>query len=388
LHNVVLLLFVAIVISTAIKPAVDRLQQRGVRRSLAVGLVFLLLVILVTTLVLLGAPLVAEQSARIGASLPMIYNQIRQTMLDMRGDNLLIWRLALAMPDHLSGFTAAGRGNAEDPITTLNVLSQFLTEGARLLFGTIFTFILAIYWTLEGMRIKKAVILVLPQKRREEGRALIVDVENRLGSYVTGEVLLMIIIGIMSLIVYLLMGLPYALVLAIVAGLMEAVPLVGPGLGAIPAALVAYSVEPTLLFWVIAATLLIQQVENNLLVPRIMKRTVGVNPLVTLLALLALGSFFGIVGAVVAVPAAAITQLLFDRYVLDPEATVEREPGGRDRLSVLRYETQELMRDVRRQAFVQEGSARNDDDGLSLRDSLEALAVELDDILAQNGKEL
>src|SRR4030095_2345068 len=100
--------------------------------------------------------------------------------------------------------------------------------------------------------------------------------------------------------------------------------------GAAPAALVALSIGPDRLIWVIVATIIIQQLENSLLVPRIMRKAVGVNPFVTLLALFAFGSFFGLAGALMAIPIAAMIQLVLNHFVFK-QATVEMEVSeGRD----------------------------------------------------------
>ena len=128
----------------------------------------------------------------------------------------------------------------------------------------------------------------------------------------------------MALVAYLLIGLPNALVLALVAGVLEAVPLLGPLLGAIPAAVIALSIAPSKLIWVVVATVVIQQLENAVLVPRVMRKAVGVNPFVSLLAMFALSSLFGIAGALMAIPIAAMVQLLLDRFVFGPTATSPR----------------------------------------------------------------
>jgi predicted PurR-regulated permease PerM len=286
------------------------------------------------------------------------------------------------LPDELPLLTAQEATDSET-VNAFNQAWQYLGIAGQSLFSITATLLLAFYWTIEGSRLKQAMLFLLPVERRDAGRELVADVEAKLGQYVVGQALLMLVVGAMSFVAYLLIRLPYALVLAIIAGILEAVPLIGPGLGAIPAALVAYADEPTKVIWVLVATLVIQQIENNLLVPRIMSRTVGVNPLVTLLAFIALGSLFGIAGAIAAIPIAAVAQLLLNRFLLNPDATTEAKPGGRDRFSVLRYEAQELVRDVRKQA--QTNAAGQDDEEHSLEDSLEAIATKLDELLAENG---
>ena len=191
----------------------------------------------------------------------------------------------------------------------------YITLAASLSLSAIVTLVLAFYWTLDGPRIIQSFLMLVPQDRRENISELISAMESKVGYYIVGQGILCLVIGIMALIAYLLIGLPNALVLALVAGVLEAVPMIGPLLGAIPAALVALSIGPDKLIWVIVATVVIQQLENNLLVPRVMSKAVGVNPFVTLLALFAFSSFFGIAGALMAIPMAAIIQLVLNHFV-------------------------------------------------------------------------
>jgi hypothetical protein len=188
----------------------------------------------------------------------------------------------------------------------------------------------------------------------------------------------------MALVAYVLIGLPNALVLALAAGVMEAVPMVGPLLGAIPAALVALSIAPGRLIWVIAATIVIQQLENTLLVPRIMKKAVGVNPFVTLLALFAFSSFFGIAGALMAIPMAAIIQLALNHFVFK-SGTVELEVSeGRDYASRLRYEAQDLIQDLRKQSRLKKrGSDQKIIQIEQVMDEIETITTNLDALLAR-----
>ena len=181
-----------------------------------------------------------------------------------------------------------------------------------------------------------------------------------------------------------LIGLPNALVLALVAGALEAVPMIGPLLGAIPAAVIALSIAPAKLVWVIVATLVIQQIENILLVPRVMRRSVGVNPFVSLLAIFAFSSLFGIAGALMAIPIAAIIQLLLDRFVFGPGVMEAEVSTGRDQASRLRYEAQGLAQDLRKQARLKKGGSDSRVKQLDqVLDEIEAITTDLDALLAQ-----
>jgi predicted PurR-regulated permease PerM len=227
-------------------------------------------------------------------------------------------------------------------------------------------------------------LLLIPKGQRATIRELVSAMETKVGFYIAGQGVLCLVIGIMALVAYLLIGLPNALVLALVAGVLEAVPMVGPLLGAIPAALVALSIAPAKLVWVIVATVVIQQLENNLLVPRVMRKAVGVNPFVSLLALFAFGSMYGIAGVLMAIPMATVIQLVANRFVFAPEAAEPEVSPGRDYASRLRFEAQDLAQDLRKQARLTKGGSdlriKQTD---QIMDEIEAIATDLDSLLAK-----
>lgn len=385
-RSVVLIFFFGIFISITIRPLVDWLFRRGIPRRAGVILVFVVAVALLMALVLAGAPLIVDQVTRFTQQLPELYEQMRQSLIASRIGPL--FRVGLRLPEELS-LSGAPRAADEEAIPLLMQTMSQLNQAARIILGVIATGLVAFYWTLDGERVKRSLLLLFPAERRETQRDLIADLEDRLGKYTAGMGLLMLFIGVLSFVAYLIIGLPYALFLALLAGLFEAVPTVGPTLAAIPAALVAYSISPTHALWVVVATLIIQQIENSILVPRIMKQAVGVPPLVTLLSIVAFTLLFGLAGAIVAVPMAATVAAIFERRVLEAENAVNMEPGGRDRLSVLRYETQQLLADVRRRSREEQPDAEPDDERAAIRDDLEGIVTELETILGvhQNGDE-
>jgi predicted PurR-regulated permease PerM len=380
-YSVILILFIAIVISTAIRPVVDWLYSRGVPRPAGIIAVYLGLLLLLVGFALLVAPVIIRQVATISQAVPAAYTRLRETMLST--PNLLVLRLAFEMPPELT-LSSAEPATSDEAFSAVAQLWQGISVVFTAVFGILATLVLAFYWTLDGERSKRAVMMLLSNEKREEARELLATIEDKVGKYVAGQALLSLIIGAISLVAYLVIGLPYALVLAVTAGILEAVPVVGPVLAAIPAILIAIPLGPDKLVAVIVANVAIQQLENSLLVPRIMKQAVGVSPLVTLLSLIAFSSLFGIVGALVAIPLAAVIQLLLERFLLGPAAVQQSEPSGRDYLSMLRYEAQELVGDVRRQVRTKEGVADAEAD--QVEDSLEAIATDLDSLLALGAK--
>jgi hypothetical protein len=156
---------------------------------------------------------------------------------------------------------------------------------------------------------------------------------------------------------------------------------IGPVLGAVPPVLLALSLEPSKVIWVILAVIIIQQIEGNLLVPRVMDQAVGVNAIVTILAIFAFGALFGMGGAIMAIPLAAVIQVLINRFVFEASGAPTEVPDTRNRYSMLRYEAQELIQDVRKQVRRKEDGADLETD--RVEDMIEAIATDVDSTLAQ-----
>ena len=381
-NQVVFILFIAIVIGTMIRPMVAWLSQRGLSRIAGVILVYFLLLIMIMGFLLLLFPLIVKQSTTIAVAVPGYYQDLRGWMFNQ--PNPLIIRLAIeAFPTALPSMMPVQQ-TGQEVIATAEQALGYLTLAARSMFIAIVVMVLAFYWTLDGPRTIKSFLLLAPQDHRESISELVSAMETKVGYYIAGQGVLCLVIGTLALIAYLLIGLPNALVLALVAGVLEAVPMIGPLLGAVPAAMVALSIGPDKLVWVIVATIIIQQLENSLLVPRVMSKAVGVNPFVTILAIFAFSSFFGIAGALMAIPLAAIIQLVLHRFLFHPAAMEPDVSVGRDYASRLRYDAQDLAQDLRKQAQIKKsGSDQRIKQIDQIMDEIETVTTDLDTLLAQ-----
>jgi predicted PurR-regulated permease PerM len=378
LKQVIFILFIAILMGTVIRPAVAWLHRRGLPRIAGV-------LALLTGFMLLLFPLIVEQGTTIAAAVPGYYQSLREWM--MTYSHPLIVRLSEFLPETLPSLgLGLVQQTGPEMIASAGQALGYVTSAAEVSFIAIVILVLTFYWTLDGPQTIRSWVLLLPKAQREGTSELISAMETKVGAYIAGQSVLCLIIGAVALVAYLLIGLPNALVLALVAGVLEAVPMIGPLLGAIPAALVGLSIAPGKLVWVIVATVVIQQVEGSLLVPRVMRKAVGVNPFVSLLALFAFGSLFGIAGALMAIPVAAIIQLLLNRFVFEPETAETEGAAGRDYASRLRYEAQDLVQDLRKQARLKKGgSGRRVEQTDQIMDEIETLATDLDALLTQAG---
>lgn len=382
-YEVVFTLFIAIVFGTVIRPVADWLAQRGVSRMLAVILIYLALLLLFMGFLWLVFPILFEQGRAIASSIPDYYLNLRSWLAE--STNVWIARVGRSLPGAFPGLTPVA-ATQEDMVASAAQIWQHISLVARILFAVIVIPVLTLYWALDGPRLIKSFLLLIPQDRRDQFSELIATMESRMGFYLVGQALLCLVIGVLALVAYSLIGLPNAFALALVAGVMEAVPMIGPFLGAVPAALVAFSISTDRLIWVVIATTIIQQLEGAYLVPWVMRRTVGVNPFVTLLALFAFGTLFGVVGALMAIPLAAIIQLVLDHFVFK-QSTVTMDPSeGRDYASRLRYEAQDLIQDLRKQARNRKrGSEQKVTQIEHVMDEIETITSNLDELLSQSG---
>lgn len=321
LMDILILVFVALVITATIRPMVSALRRRGIPNALALLLVYLgilgvlagLFVLVVPALVTQGEAMVGglpETYASLVASLEQNPNEAIRTLPQRlpTGDQLAS-QLQAASSALLTGALGIGMG-----------LLSFLTQMISIV-------VLSIYLTLGQSRLERFWLSLAPAARRPELLATWREIESRLGGYVRGELLLMTSIGVLASLGYWAIGLPYPLALGVLAGLLEFVPMVGPTLGAIPAILVALAISPQAAVLVVVYSEVIQVAENNFLVPRLMAHSVGVSPVVVILAVFAFSSLLGITGAFLAIPLAAILQVLMDHLVVHAGVGDTEEPG-------------------------------------------------------------
>jgi predicted PurR-regulated permease PerM len=184
-------------------------------------------------------------------------------------------------------------------------LAEALTSVATLL-------TVVYFWLTEHARLQRYVLAFVPQHRRKRARDVWNAAETRLGMWVRGQLILMSTIGLATGVAYTLLGVPSAVLLGLVAALAEAIPIVGPLLGAIPAVLVAATISPELAVEVAGVYLVLQLIEGNVLVPLVMRNTIGISPFLVILSVLIGGAAGGFVGALLAVPIAAAGEVLIE----------------------------------------------------------------------------
>ncbi|HEU0292241.1 MAG TPA: AI-2E family transporter [Anaerolineales bacterium] len=341
LQTVILIFFVAMVLGTAIRPAVEWLYRRGISRTSGVILVYISIAILLTAFLAMVVPLLAEQTTQLSQQLPQFYVTARNWLID--SDNRLLRNIGARIPAQLQLLlnTNPSTERVLDQVTRSILYVNLLIKG---ILSTLAIFLLAYYWTQESNGVIRTILRLIPPHRKKEFLEFLDHIETKIGGYIRGQGILCLIIGVAAFLAYLLIGLPFALALGIFAGVMEMIPIFGPALGAVPALLVALSISPEKAIWVVIATILIQTAENMYLLPRVMKNSMGVNPIIILLSMVAFGSVFGFAGVLLALPLAAILQFVINRIVTSPDnlnSNAQPEVGD---IQPLLYESEKLVR--------------------------------------------
>lgn len=302
-RDILLLFFIVVVIVVALAPIVDKWQEY-MSRPLAVAAVFVLLLGVISLIVGMIFPPLIDQISQLAANFPEHANELQELFARIGGNNQDTADLAQQSFQTISQQLSRLSANIID--TTFRVLNGIFT------FFTVV--VLAIYLLLEEQGIRKFTMSLLPIDHKADVANALNKVGAKLGAWLRGQLALMIIIGTITGIVTSILGLPYSLALALWAGLTEVIPYLGPIIGGIPVLIIAFLDSPVKAL--IAAVILgiVQQAESNLLVPKIMQRSVGLSPVIVILALLIGGKLFGIVGTILAVPVAAMASVLIQEW--------------------------------------------------------------------------
>jgi len=197
-----------------------------------------------------------------------------------------------------------------DPDVDTGQVRRYGMSVLSAIFGIFTLFVITFYWTTERARVKRLVLGQVRLERRDHAYDVWDRIEEKLGGWVRGQLILSAIIGVMSAVGYFLLGLDYWLALAIIAGVTEVIPFLGPILAGTAAVAVALTESPQTAIFTLIFVVALQQVENAVLVPRVLQNAVGLSPLSVILAVLIGGAVLGPLGAIVAIPVAAAGQVL------------------------------------------------------------------------------
>lgn len=315
IRDIIAIVFVSIIISAALSPAVDKLNKKGIPRTLSIVFMYLLILGILGGLIYFVFPPMVTQIQQLTDSLPGYFKTFSNFITSLRDVSTNgILSASQANLTSLSNFLGEFINNI------LNTTLGFFSGAAALLM----ILVLTLYFLLDENGIKKFFISLLPIRQKTRIISMTSKIGHKLGGWLRGQIILGIIVGVVVYIGLIILKMPYALTLAIVAGLFEIIPIIGPILAAIPAILVAFTISPTIALVVTIFYILVQELENKLLVPKIMQYAVGLNPITIIIIILIGAKLMGIIGVLLAVPVAAVIYVILEEWPILSESPTKK----------------------------------------------------------------
>lgn len=297
-YDILLILFVVVILTSALSPLVDWLKKKlKINRGLAVGLIFSILLALITVTAYSIIPVVIEQ-----------FRALLQTLPDYLG------KLS-----RLSGTINSGEvGGIDSVLKSLGSVGGTFVNSAGVFFGGVATIfyilVLTLFLLLEEDQAQKFLIGLLPIQQKTYVLSVTKKISEKMGRWFIAQIGLMIMIGVVNGAAYWAIGIPYALMLGVLSGLLEIIPIIGPIIAAIPAVLIAYLDNPWKAVFVIIFALAFDQIQNQFIIPKTMQKAVGNTPFVIIIALMIGARLGGMIGAIIAVPVLAILQVISSEW--------------------------------------------------------------------------
>lgn len=306
-RDIITLFFIAVLFSAVIEPMVNRLQVKKIPRWIGILLIYFVLFLLVAIAVYFLIPPLEKQFTDFAKNSPEYLGKITAPLekVDIFFERQNISFDAKQITDNLSQEIYGYSNNIFS--TTVGIFTGFLS--------VIIVLTLTFYMAVEEDGIKKFIVLIVPARHKEYAASLVMRIKAKITRWMHGQLLIMLSIFALDFIGLSLVGVPYALFLAIFAGIMELIPYAGPVISAVPGVFLGFMISPFTGFMALVVYLVAQQFESHVVIPQIMKKAVGLNPVVIILALLIGAKLAGVIGAILSIPiATAIGLFLSDMF--------------------------------------------------------------------------
>lgn len=301
IRDILLIVFTAMLLAGVVYPFAQWAEARRIPKGIAVFVFYLLLFGTMFLLLGLLVPRIIEQMR----SLVTSYAHAGWFFGNRDTWDALLNRIGLDgnLQTALSGLPAQAERVLGGVLNTVtDVFSGVVTFFAVL--------VLSFYMILEEGAVKHLFHNLIPSEYQELASRLVWQIMDKLGGWMRGQLILGLVIGFLYFVAFWAIGVPYALLLALLGGLLEFIPYIGPIISAVPAVILGFSVSPTHALGALIATIIIQRIENDIIVPKVMQRTVGLNPIISLIAFMVGAKLFNIVGAIFAIPVATAASVV------------------------------------------------------------------------------
>jgi predicted PurR-regulated permease PerM len=312
IRSILVLLAIGILFAAAIEPLVIWLRRRGLKRGQAIAAIYGSLILVVGLLILSLVPSMVRQSSSLLDDIPAILESSRERANSI--DNVAVRDALLKAIDEAEEIYEETSSGENASIAGTQVIGVITSVGG-ILVSIVTVLVVAFYWLTEKSIIKHVVLRRVPEQHEQRWFVVWEEIENRIGGWTRGQAMLCLIIGVISTIGYLILGLDYWIALGLWAGITELIPFIGPILGGAAAFAVALTDSWQKALIVVVFVLILQQLESSVLVPRVMRNAVGMSPLTVILAVLIGSTLYGPIGAILAIPLGASVQVIASEII-------------------------------------------------------------------------
>lgn len=307
IRDIVLSLFTALLLAGLLYPLAEWAERYRMPKGLTVLVCYVLLFGALAAAFFLLIPALLDQTKQLLTVYGGGWDALQQALQAIRS-----FTERYGLTDNLESSLGAIQSGAGKAATTLYDVFTGLFGGIA---NLVIVVVLSFYIVIAAKEAKELFRWIIPEEHQEFSEQLVWRLIERLGAWLRGQLVLGLVIGVLAFIAYSIIGVPYPLLLALVAALLEFLPYVGPFIAAVPAVFLAFTVSPWHAVLTLIVFIVIQQAENHIIVPLVMRRAVGLNPVVSIVAFLIGARLFGVVGAVFAIPVATATQVAVSEWM-------------------------------------------------------------------------
>ncbi len=320
IRGVFIYLIVAMLLAYLMYAPLRWLRLHRVPRGLAVAIVFLGLLVIIAGLLALILPVLYHETAQLAKEIPGALTSLENSLNNVMRQNFPESTMQFAFKDAFIQMLDSVRQNLPATLQQSFVfVSRTISGSVTFILGLVLIPLMCYYFLVDAEKFKHSFKLLFPQTYNERIETTISLMNVMLGNYVRGQLTLSFIMAVLVTVGLTLFGVKYALLLGIIAGVAELIPMVGPILGFIPAALLAVATSPVKLLWVVILYAGLHLLENNVLVPRIMGRNMDLHPMTVIIAMMIGAQLLGVLGVLIALPATAAGKIALNILVLKRE---------------------------------------------------------------------
>lgn len=312
LSEMILLIFYSIIFSYVLNPIINYLEKKGIKRALAILIIYLTIIIIIIIIITAILPKLVDEFENLIDIIPIYIEGIYKVFNDFY---LTYISKMEVLPKEFSKITnifAENLNKIEDCI--LNLLQENTEAMIKKIMNSFKLFlvpIISFYLINDKEYFKKIICNIMPLKYKKNLLKLSKDIDSSLLNFIKCQIITSIIVGILSIIALMTLNVKFAILIGLTISLFEIIPYFGPFVGIVLAIIFGLTDSFKKAFWAVISLLIIQQIENNIISPKIVGQSVGLHPLVVIIAVIIGGGYFGLLGMILAIPIASISKILF-----------------------------------------------------------------------------